>query len=129
MGSIDKGDGASIRSFGTQATRTQAASEEGLRGAGTEIAGVLFGLDQDWLGSKLRELQGVCTEQAALDDFKVSAAALDLAAIPGLTCSNCLNGSIRIHLSLMGLMTLTIPPNGHPIEPRKSLPFRRRCSI
>jgi hypothetical protein len=130
MGSIDKGDGASIRSFGTQATRTQGASEEGLRGAGTEIAGVLFGLDQDWLGSKLRELQGVCTEQAALDDFKVSAAALDhLASITGLTSSNCSNGSIRIHRSPMGRMILTIPPNGHPIEPRKSLPSRRRCSI
>lgn len=71
MGSIDKGDGASIRSFGTQATRTQGNGEEGLRGAGTEIAAVLFGLDEDWLANKLRELQGVCTEQAALDDFKV----------------------------------------------------------
>jgi hypothetical protein len=71
MGSIDKGDGASIRSFGTQATRTQGNGEEGLRGAGTEIAAVLFGLNEDWLANKLRELQGVCTEQAALDDFKV----------------------------------------------------------
>jgi hypothetical protein len=73
MGSIDKGDGASIRSFGTQATRTPGGIvEEGLRGAGTEIAAVLFGLNEDWLVNKLRELQGVCTEQAALDDFKVS---------------------------------------------------------
>ena len=73
MGSIDKGDGASIRSMGTQATRTPGGIiEEGLRGAGTEIAAVLFGLNEDWLVNKLRELQGVCTEQAALDDFKVS---------------------------------------------------------
>ena len=72
MGSIDKGDGASIRSLGTQATRTQAIPEEGLRGAGTEIVSVLFNLNEAWVDTKLQELQGVCTEQAALDDFKVS---------------------------------------------------------
>lgn len=71
MGSIDKGDAASIKSFGTQATRTQAIPEEGLRGAGTEIVSVLFALNEGWVDTKLKELQGVCTEQAAVDDFKV----------------------------------------------------------
>lgn len=72
MGSIDKGDAASIKSFGTQATKTTPAiPEEGLRGAGTEIVGVLFGLNHEWMDRRLQDLQAVCTEQAALDDFKV----------------------------------------------------------
>ena len=59
-------------SSGTQATRSQAIPEEGLRGAGTEIVSVLFNLNEGWVDTKLQELQSVCTEQAALDDFKVS---------------------------------------------------------
>jgi hypothetical protein len=72
MGSIDKGDAASIKSFGTQATRPGTIVEEGLRGAATEIVGVLFGLNEGWMDTKLKDLQGVCTEQSALDDYKVS---------------------------------------------------------
>lgn len=71
MGSIDKGDAASIKSFGTQAARPGTIVEEGLRGAATEIVGVLFGLNEGWMDTKLKDLQGVCTEQAALDDYKV----------------------------------------------------------
>lgn len=72
MGSIDKGDTASIKSFGTQAARPGTIVEEGLRGAATEIVGVLFGLNEGYMDTKLKELQAVCTEQAALDDYKVS---------------------------------------------------------
>jgi hypothetical protein len=123
MGSIDKGDGASIRSFGTQATKTPGGiSEEGLRGAGTEIAGVLFGLNEDWLAKKLKELQGVCTEQAALDDFKVN--------YKSITCADgrhCSNASIQIIHSRMDLTISQIQHNGPPTARPKSRYCPRPC--
>jgi hypothetical protein len=49
-----------------------AAGPEGLKGKGTEGVAKLWGMSDEALQSKLRELHGVCTEQAALEDLKVS---------------------------------------------------------
>lgn len=67
--SLDKGDAASIRSV-------QTTKLEGLRGPATDDVAQVFGLSDEWLTGKLKELQGVCTEQAALDDLKVSSKAV-----------------------------------------------------
>jgi hypothetical protein len=53
-------------------TGAGAAGPEGLKGKGTEGVAKLWGLSDEAFQSKLRELHGVCTEQAALEDLKVS---------------------------------------------------------
>ncbi|KAK4689773.1 hypothetical protein P7C73_g321, partial [Tremellales sp. Uapishka_1] len=44
--------------------------EEGLKGDATVAVGKLFGLTEDTLQIRLKGLQAVCTEQAALEDLK-----------------------------------------------------------
>jgi hypothetical protein len=61
----DRSDGESLRSLRREMS-------DGLRGRETESVGQLFGMTDEALNQKLRELQGICTEQAALEDLKVS---------------------------------------------------------
>lgn len=71
--SIKDADRMSVRSGHTvHAGGAGAAGPEGLKGKGTEGVAKLWGMSDEALQSKLRELHGVCTEQAALEDLKVS---------------------------------------------------------
>ena len=44
---------------------------DSFRGKETDTVGMLFGLEDEVLDRRLRDLQGLCTEQAALEDLKV----------------------------------------------------------
>jgi hypothetical protein len=48
------------------------SGNEGIRSKGMEGVAKLWGMNEDGLQQKSRELQNVCTEQAALEDLKVS---------------------------------------------------------
>jgi hypothetical protein len=69
-----KGDTASIRSVAThhQSISLGSARLDSLEGPATDDVARVFGLDEEWMRSKLQDLLGVCTEQAALDDLKVN---------------------------------------------------------
>jgi hypothetical protein len=49
-----------------------AVSNTSIKGKGTDHVWRLFGMHEDQLVGKLREMEGVCTEVAALEDLKVS---------------------------------------------------------
>lgn len=55
----------------TESVRSARSREDMLKSVSTEGVGRLFGLTDDALQVKLRSLQNVCTEQAALEDLKV----------------------------------------------------------
>lgn len=65
------GDRDSVKSF-TPARVQPSPASGSLKGKATDTVWKLFGMHEDALEAKLRELQGSCTEAAALDDLKVS---------------------------------------------------------
>lgn len=70
-GSSDQGHGEKSDKESVRSVKRETVFEDGLRGGDTERVGVLFGMAEDDLTEMLKELQGVCTEQAALEDLKV----------------------------------------------------------
>ena len=68
-GSSDRGHGERSDAESVRSAKREVA--DGLRARETESVGQLFGVGEEVLGQRLRELQGVCTEQAALTDLKV----------------------------------------------------------
>ncbi|ORY22447.1 hypothetical protein BCR39DRAFT_473921 [Naematelia encephala] len=67
--SSDRGHG---EKSDVESVRSVRRDIEGLKGRETEGVAQLFGMTEDDLASKLKELQSICTEQAALEDLKVS---------------------------------------------------------
>ena len=63
----ERGDAESVKSIKSEKREAQ----DGFRARETESVGEMFGLTQEILSQKLRDLQGVCTEQAAIEDLKV----------------------------------------------------------
>lgn len=114
-GSSDRGhgesDAASVRS-----QRKDHQPQEGLRSPHTEAVARVFGLSEDALTGKLKDLQTVCTEQAALEDLKVSWYCYRLLS---LSYSPASSGSTPILLSPTVPTTSRSPPCGpHIANPR-----------
>lgn len=68
----DSADADSIRSLAPTPAFQNSTVPMELKGKGTDVVWRLFGMHEDALAGKLRELQGDCTEAAALEDLKVS---------------------------------------------------------
>jgi hypothetical protein len=72
----ENGDRDSVSSL----TAQPLAAAMSLKGKATDAVWKVFGMHEDALASKLRELQADCTEAAALDDLKVSFCLANIAA-------------------------------------------------
>lgn len=76
-GSSDRGHGERSDAESVRSGRSvRRETVEGLRERETEHVAALFGVMDEELEQRLKSLQGVCTEQAALEDLKVSTPSL-----------------------------------------------------